>query len=69
MSSEICFNVDQSKIVLSGGGLKNKLLFCNSQLLCFQLVLVGEGENALNQHFIFFGTMIPTIIFFVSSRF
>ena len=30
MSSEVCFNLDQSKILLSGNGLKRKYFGCNN---------------------------------------
>ena len=47
MSSAICFNLDQSKILSSGNGLTvwRKKAFEN---------IVGEGEYVDNQHFLLF---------------
>ena len=50
MSSAICFNLDQSKILLSGNGLNIAKLFLS------EIVenIVGKGENVAYQHFVFF---------------
>ena len=44
MSSAICFNLDKSKILSAGNGLKKRALENT----------VGKGENAGNQNFLLF---------------
>ena len=46
MLSAICFNLDQSKILSSGNGLKSQRKKSLEDIL-------GKGENAGNKHFLF----------------
>ena len=59
MSSAICFNLDQSKILSSGNGLKvsadDKLNVPTIVISAFDRIEnVGRGENAGYQHFLLF---------------
>ena len=50
--SAICFNLDQSKILLSGNGLN----IAKMTISVCEMVehIMGKGENADNQHFLLF---------------
>ena len=68
MSSAICFNLDQSKILPSGNGLN----VAKMTILLFDRAenTVGKAENAGYQHFHLFPTMFSKTFFFgvVKSR-
>ena len=60
MSSAVCFNLDQSKILLSGNGLKafedNKIYVTENLNFVLRRVenIVAKGEYAGCQHFLLF---------------
>ena len=57
MSSAICFNSYQSKILSSGNGLTlyhTILTFTTLKQKAFENIVVGKAENSGNQHFLFF---------------
>ena len=60
MSSAVCFNLDQSKILLSGNGLKafedNKIYVTENLNFVLRRVenIVAKGEDAGCQHFLLF---------------
>ena len=61
MSSAICFNLDQSKILSSGNGLSvQSHLITALRKKAFENGMVN-GENAGNQHFLLFATMFSTL--------
>ena len=60
MSSAICFNLDQSKILSSGNGLRTcvyHLPYLNEEHL---KNMVRKAENAANHHSILFQQCFPT---------
>ena len=62
MSSEICFNLDQSKILPSGNGLKCKQSFSFRTFHCIELQHATRGGYKMAYHLPKNGTSDPTIL-------
>ena len=63
MSSAICFNLDQSKILLSGNGviipLTNSHIFFMTLSKKLYKNIVGKEDDAGNHHFLLFPQCFP----------
>ena len=85
MSSAICFNVDQSKILSSGNGLTDEKILGlpklkafadnksnvtqNTKVLFDRLENVGKEENAGYQHFLLFSQCFQKAFSSSASKF